>query len=133
MTRIEKLNELERKLRCAVGPELRRLEKEIHQLSREIGFGNRIRELAEATNGMVPVQTLKAQGDGEHVNIWVYSNFQVLVHIVDSPALFGERSRIEKWWKRRCAPQQLHDLIVQTEHMLQKRAAKRRQHLQSAA
>lgn len=132
-TKIEQLNELERKLRCSVGPEMYRLEKQIHQLSREIGFGNRIRELAEATRGHAIQETLKVLGDGEHVAIWVYKNFQILVHVIDSPVLMGEGSRIEKWWKRKVAPGGLHDLVVKTEQMLQRRATRRRQHLSKVA
>lgn len=131
-TRIDKLHELETKLRRAIGPEMRKLQDEITALSREIGFGNCIRELSEAHSGETPVQTLKVSGDGEHCLIWVFKNYQIVVHIIDSPALLGDGSRIAKWWKRRVAPQQLHTLVKGTELFLKRRADKRRQLHQAA-
>lgn len=131
-TRIEKLNELEQKLRRAIGPEIRKLKEEMSTLSKEMGFGNAILGLAEAHSGEVPVQTLKVHGDGEHCAIWIFKNYQIVVHIIDSPALMGEGSRIVKWWKRRLAPSQLHALVTSTESFLKKRADKRRQLHQAA-
>ena len=131
-TRIDKLNELEQKLRRALGPEIRKLKEEISALSKEMGFGNAILGLAEAHSGETPVQTLKVLGDGEHCLIWVFRNYQMVVHIVDSPALMGDGSRIVKWWKRRLAPSQLRTLITSTELFLKKRADKRRQLHQAA-
>ena len=61
-TRIDKLNELEQKLRRALGPEIRKLKEEISALSKEMGFGNAILGLAEAHSGETPFRPSRSSG-----------------------------------------------------------------------
>lgn len=131
MATYQQLKELEEKLRRAIGRECEPIREQICQVARELGFGVNIMSMAEAVGGRKPVQEhpVVVRGDGEHVLITLYKGFQILMHVVDDPVLLGNDtgSKIRKWWKRRLPANRVHDLVVETENWLKRRAAKRRQ------
>lgn len=96
------------------------------KLCKKLGFGDFLREWSDLTVGRTPLgnHSVRANQD-EHVLITCYSNFQVLVHVIDNRQMCTNGSRLQKVWKRECAPHKINNLVEETKKWLEKRAAKR--------
>ena len=86
-----------------------------------------LHESAAMTGGQRAMETHSDRvNQDEHVLVTCYSNFQILVHIIDNrQMLTSDGSRLQKVWKRERAPHEVKSLVEETKKALANRAAKR--------
>lgn len=100
--------------------------REIEQVTlRKLGFGDVLRSIAEFVGGRSVIETHRVPGSGEHALVFVYSNVQVIVHVLDSPELIGDGPRFAGWWHRKRSRQRLQQTLNEVHQWLDRREAKR--------
>ncbi len=109
----------------AVGPEVAMLENELYQVRKSNGIGATLWGVSNAMGPARPTGIYRLAGNGEHYLVWVYPGCQVVIHVLDDPVLYGERSRLQRWWCRRLKPQAVPGYVEILKSRLQRNAARR--------
>ncbi|MHB8409573.1 MAG: hypothetical protein ACYDHY_16025 [Acidiferrobacterales bacterium] len=109
----------------AVGPEVAMLENELYQIRKSNGIGATLWAVSNAAGPTRPTGTYRLPGSGEHYLVWVYPDCQVVLHVLDDPALYRKGSRLQQWWRRRLKSQSVPCYVEMLRAQLQRRAVQR--------
>jgi hypothetical protein len=96
-------------------------------------IGAYVQEASKLVYGRQYLRKEVIQGSGEHALVLFYEGVQVIIHILDDPALYGAGSRFRGWFYRKQPLHRAHLVVSQVTRWLENRAAKRKGSMRIAA